>query len=564
MLCTLCLLASCVDADYDLRQDIDWSIGVGGEYLTVPFGSTEAIPLDRILKTENSGMLQTDAQGNYRLLKQESFSWEVPPVDPVTIQVSPHVFDPIRLDFSSEPIGGAASAENVRLSATVDAVAVEPIDTSLPEQVQEIDWMTFRQPVYAALSIRVSGATGGVDQLQLEHLKVSFPEYVRLVETGTSVITINDVFSASTGYTRLIEIERMAFEQNPVAKGALRLSVPIRLDGTVVLSELASGTSAPEGVILEPVVTLSEMPVGLVQGRFQPQVEASQQRVDLTDIPDFLQGDEVVFDVEPRVALDVENTLGMVLDVNWVATPWRGESLLEEGVNEVNFTVDAAEVPGDATLSRRWLATSEQNIPAGYRYVEAFQLPRLVKKIPEYIDFQFKVEPDALQPQQLDLGVGRYSLEGTYELNIPLSFGPSLQLCYRDTIRNLIEELGEVTDKVSSLEIVSEATNTIPLELQCRAIPMDVHFQPLEGVEVSSPEKIQAGGANGEAATSSFGVTIRETVPGALALLDALILEVNGSGQESVAHIPLNVSQYLQFTLTCKVPGGLHLDLDDL
>ena len=59
-------------------------------------------------------------------------------------------------------------------------------------------------------------------------------------------------------------------------------------------------------------------------------------------------------------------------------------------------------------------------------------------------------------------------------------------------------------------------------------------------------------------------MTIRETVPGALALLDALILEVNGSGQESVAHIPLNVSQYLQFTLTCKVPGGLHLDLDDL
>ncbi len=67
-----------------------------------------------------------------------------------------------------------------------------------------------------------------------------------------------------------------------------------------------------------------------------------------------------------------------------------------------------------------------------------------------------------------------------------------------------------------------------------------------------------------EAVTSAFNVTIRETASGALSRLDALILEVSGDGQPGVAYVPLNESQYLQFALTCKVPGGLHLNLDDL
>ena len=559
-----CLLTACVDADYDLNKELDWTIGVGGEELSLPFGTTEQIPLERILKTESAGLLQADEQGNYRLYKQESFSWEVPRIDPVTLRVAPHVFDPMTLLFQSEPLSATEAGSGIRLSAEVDERAEESIDAALPAQIRSIDWVMFRQPVYADLSIRVSGDVASIRQLRFEDFRVIFPEYLCLKETGAHEVSIDETFSPVQGYERRFEVERLLFTQNPVQESALHLSVPIRLKGRVVVAEREAEAALPQQIVLEPVLTLTEMPIGRLQGQFDPQVEPSSKRVDLSEVPDFLQGEEVVLDVEPRVALEVENTLGMALTVDWQATPWQHDAPIQEGVNEVRFTIDAAEMPGVATASRRWLATSEQGMPSGYRYVEASHLPQLVRKVPDFLDFQFQVQPDASQPQQLDLSVESYRLSGSYALEIPLSFGPALRLCYRDTIRDLQKELGEVIDKVNSLEIHSEATSTIPLELRCRAIPVDTQGQPLEGVEVSAPEIIQAGGVEGEAVTSAFNVTIRETASGALARLDALILEVSGDGQPDVAYVPLNESQYLQFALTCKVPGGLHLNLDDL
>ena len=563
-ICVLCLLASCVDSDYDLKNDLDLSVGIGGDYLALPLGNTEAIPLERIIKTENSDLLHTDAAGNYLLLKQDVVSMETDPIDPVMIQVDPHIFNPITLAFDGGPLPPQGEKSEVHPSVWVDEESVEQIDTSLPTQVKEIEWMEFQQSVHALLEIQVSGSTASVRKLKFEDFKLIFPDYVSLAETGINEITIGDEFLAAEGYVRSFRIERLNFDQNPVEDARMRLSVPVRLEGKIVVSEFVPGQITAGSVILDPTLTLSDMEVGLIQGRIDPQVSDTHHQVDLTDMPDFLQGDDVVFDVQPRLTLVGENTLGMVLDVDLQAVPWQNGNPVQEGINELYFMLDAAPVPGEVTASRLWLAASDEDVPEEYRYVEALRLPQLLRKVPDQIDLQFQVEPDPSQPQQLDLRVEQYPLNLNYELNIPLSFGPSLQLCYRDTIRDLIKEIGEVTDKVSLLEIVSEATNTIPLELICQAIPVDANLQPLEGVEVSVPATIQPGGRNGEEVRSPFEITIRETTSGALSALDGLILEVTGKGNESVAQIPLNSSQYLQFTMKCKIPGGLHVDIDDL
>lgn len=95
----LCLCSACVDHNYDLKKDIDLSVGVGGEFLAVPVGNTEPIRLGKIIKTDDADLLHVDARGNYRLSKQDLFAVDVPKVDPVTIRVAPHVFEPKTLDF---------------------------------------------------------------------------------------------------------------------------------------------------------------------------------------------------------------------------------------------------------------------------------------------------------------------------------------------------------------------------------------------------------------------------------------------------------------------------------
>ncbi len=561
--CCLALI-SCVDSDYDLRDEIDMSVGIGGDYLALPLGNTELISLKKIIKTENSDLLQTDASGNYRLLQQDDISVESAPLEPVTLHVNPHRFDPMRLDFDRETGPLPELPSGTVPAVWIEEESLEQIDASLPTQVKALEWMQFQNEVHAVLQIRADGSSSAVRKLKFDGLKLIFPDYVALTETGTSEISLYDEFALVDGYVRQFGIERLAFEHNPVTESHLRLEVPVRLEGQIAASEMAPGATEPGQVVLNAVLTLSDMPVGLIQGQVDPQLEETYHQVDLTDIPQFLQDEDVVFDIQPSLAVQGKNTLGMALNIDWLAVPFRNGEPISEGTNEVVFSMDASPVPGEVAVSRLWLSATEEAMPEGYRYVEALRLPHLLRKVPDRIDFAFRVSPDMSRPQLLDLSLERYPLEMSYELNIPLSFGPSLQLLYRDTIRDLQSDIGELLDKLTSLEISSEATSTIPLELQCRLIPVNVDLSPLEGVEVSTPASIQPGGRQGEAVQSPFEVTIRETVAGSLAALDGLILEVTGKGNESIAHVPLNDAQYLQFTMQCRIPGGLHLDMDDL
>lgn len=560
----LCLCSACVDHNYDLKKDIDLSVGVGGEFLAVPVGNTEPIRLGKIIKTDDADLLQVDARGNYRLSKQDLFAVDVPKVDPVTIRVAPHVFEPKTLDFGGVSLPPQGTASGALPSAPVEEESVEPVDTPLPVQVLGIDWLEFRHATHAELTIRISGATAAVRKMKFEGLRLIFPAYVRLTESGTNEIAIDDEFAVAEGYTRRFGIERLTFDRNPVEDGQLRLQVPVRLEGRIAASQASPSGGPLDGIVLEPGLAIEDMDVGLLQGRIDPGIQQTHQLVELEGMPDFLQGDDVVLDVEPRLAFQADNTLGMALDVNLKASPQRNGEVIEEGVNDIDFRVDAAEVPGEITATRLWLAVTDLDMPEGYRYVPAPRLPELVKKVPAAIDLQVEAVPDLESPQRIDLGVERYALNLHYELDIPLSFGPALHLLYWDTMKGFLDDIGDFVDKVTQVEITCQADNTIPLKLTCRAIPVDRYLDPLEGVEVSAPGTIQPGGLSGEVVRSPFDVTIRETTRGALAALDGLILEVSGDGEQNVAHIPLNESQYLQFTMKLKVPGGLHLDLDDL
>ena len=63
---------SCVDSKYDLDKDIDMTINVGGEYLTLPVGSTDTAFLSKIIEVEEGDILQPDAATRvYHLTKTD-------------------------------------------------------------------------------------------------------------------------------------------------------------------------------------------------------------------------------------------------------------------------------------------------------------------------------------------------------------------------------------------------------------------------------------------------------------------------------------------------------------
>ena len=70
MSCSLGIV-SCVDSKYDLDKDIDMTVNVGGEYLTIPAGGTEQALLSTIIEVEKDDMLQPDENTReYHLTKK--------------------------------------------------------------------------------------------------------------------------------------------------------------------------------------------------------------------------------------------------------------------------------------------------------------------------------------------------------------------------------------------------------------------------------------------------------------------------------------------------------------
>jgi len=61
-------LASCIDHDYDLSEDIDMTVNVGGQLITIPSSNTELITLYDILELDSeSSIKEVEHQGDYGL-----------------------------------------------------------------------------------------------------------------------------------------------------------------------------------------------------------------------------------------------------------------------------------------------------------------------------------------------------------------------------------------------------------------------------------------------------------------------------------------------------------------
>ena len=55
---------ACVDNDYDLSKDIDMTVTIGGENLSIPGSNTDLITMDKILDLDPGSDVKTDANGN--------------------------------------------------------------------------------------------------------------------------------------------------------------------------------------------------------------------------------------------------------------------------------------------------------------------------------------------------------------------------------------------------------------------------------------------------------------------------------------------------------------------
>lgn len=567
---------SCVDNKYDLDKDIDMTINVGGEYLTIPAGSTDTTFLSKIIEVEEGDILQPDATTRvYHLTKKDDINVEPTTVKEVTVGATTTDLESIEIVNNT---GVSFSEPEVSADITTSG-DFEATANDIDEALKELGSLRAKTPVDLNLTIdfNISGGNLTFNQVKANKLKLVFPDYIVFKEDegiqDNELILDEEVLSVNgSSYTRTLKVEGYKFSDaagsgmKPNAEGSLTIEGNISMEGDVVTSGI-SGTGA---LALVPKAVLEEMTVNSVTGVIQPNIKAETTKIELNDLPDFLKDEDTRLDItNPVILLKADNPLETDVEIDAVLTPKKNNVNIEG--HEVKIGTGygqnkVALIPGTniIALSR----TGECSIEGVTENIKVEDINNLLETIPDDIDVN--LQPIVRNENYYNAELGKeYDLPASYEVDVPLSFEQGLNIVYNDSVQDLNKDLNDL-DKVSlkNAKIMLSVDNAIPLKLQLKAENVqikDVYGNELTAVKKTMEEDKQyvTESTDGEKpATSELVLSLTSDDTAFLSKIDRICFKITAV-PGSATGVPLKDTQWLKVTsVKLSVPGGVNVDLN--
>lgn len=567
---------SCVDNKYDLDKDIDMTINVGGEYLTIPAGSTDTTFLSKIIEVEEGDILQPDATTRvYHLTKKDDINVEPTTVKEVTVGATTTDLESIEIVNNT-----GVSFSEPEVSADITTFGdFEATANDIDEALKELGSLRAKTPVDLNLTIdfNISGGNLTFNQVKANKLKLVFPDYIVFKEDegiqDNELILDEEVLSVNgSSYTRTLKVEGYKFSDaagsgmKPNAEGSLTIEGNISMEGDVVTSGI-SGTGA---LALVPKAVLEEMTVNSVTGVIQPNIEAETTKIELNDLPDFLKDEDTRLDItNPVILLKADNPLETDVEIDAVLTPKKNNVNIEG--HEVKIGTGygqnkVALIPGTniIALSR----TGDCSIEGVTENIKVEDINNLLETIPDDIDVN--LQPIVRNENYYNAELGKeYDLPASYEVDVPLSFEQGLNIVYNDSVQDLNKDLNDL-DKVSlkNAKIMLSVDNAIPLKLQLKAENVqikDVYGNELTAVKKTMEEDKQyvTESTDGEKpAISELVLSLTSDDTAFLSKIDRICFKITAV-PGSATGVPLKDTQWLKVTsVKLSVPGGVNVDLN--
>jgi hypothetical protein len=557
---------SCVDNKYDLDKDIDMTINVGGEYLTIPAGSTDTTFLSKIIEVEEGDILQPDATTRvYHLTKKDDISVEPTVVAQVTINGAETSLEKGLAEFS---IGDEVEATvDVELD---ESNSLEAVADDIDEALKELGALEAQTPATMTVTFEFDGGLK-FDEVKAKNLKVKFPDFLVFekgeVEEGNT-LTLNETLSTTPRKLNVIgyRFGDKPGEGIPVVDGNISIKKEVFMQGVVQVVN-ASGSGELK---MTMYVTLDEMTVNSVTGVIQPKIEAETTKIELNDLPDFLKDEDTRLDItNPVILLKADNPLETDVEIDAVLTPKKNNVNIEG--HEVKIGTGygqnkVALIPGTniIALSR----TGDCSIEGVTENIKVEDINNLLETIPDDIDVN--LQPIVRNENYYNAELGKeYDLPASYEVDVPLSFEQGLNIVYNDSVQDLNKDLNDL-DKVSlkNAKIMLSVDNAIPLKLQLKAENVqikDVYGNELTAVKKTMEEDKQyvTESTDGEKpATSELVLSLTSDDTAFLSKIDRICFKITAV-PGSATGVPLKDTQWLKVTsVKLSVPGGVNVNLN--
>lgn len=290
--------------------------------------------------------------------------------------------------------------------------------------------------------------------------------------------------------------------------------------------------------------------------------------LNLGDGLDFLnsEGNTIVLS-DPQISISVDNSISIPISasLSLIGKDAAGQVIESSAIN-TNIKIEAAEY--DQTTNQvtprttNLLITAKPTEKEGYTNLPVENLANLLKQIPASIDIMLNPVIDTTSTQHINL-VQPLSFGGNYEVNIPLQFD-EFNFVYSDTISGLNASLGEMMEMFSNVELGLNMNikNSMPLQLQFNAIPLDEFGDSIPGLSISGFE-IPAGSGQAFCDTIS-GKDVRFSISSndanSLSALDKLKFDIQASANSTVGGVALRGDQGIKLdSISIEINGDIKL-----
>ncbi len=557
---------SCVDNKYDLDKDIDMTVNVGGEHLTIPAGSSDTAYLSKIIEVEEGDILQPDAATRvYHLTKKDDIDVKPTTVKEVTISSANTELTKKLIESSTGASGSVTTDLDVENTLTAKA-------SDIDEALIELGALGAETPVDLLLTFEF---TGGLtfNSVTAKNLEIQLPDFLMFekgeVAEGNKLILNNEELKNAQKVLHVIGYkfgEKTGEGEKPDDNRSITIDGKVTMKGEV--ETLVTGGSGSLTMTMH--VTLGEMTANSVTGVIQPNIDAETTNIELNDLPDFLKDEETRLDItNPVILLIAENPLATPVQIDAVLTPMKNNTQIEG--KEVKIGGGYDKKPIELAPNKKNLIalsrTGESSIEEATN-VKVEDINNLLETIPD--DIEVKLKPVVRNEDYYTAKLGwSYEMPSSYEVDVPLSFEQGLNIVYNDSIQDLNKDLNDL-DKVGlkNVKVILSVDNAIPLKLQLKAENVqikDVYGNELSAVKKTIEEDKQyvAESTDGEKpATSELVLNLTSDDTAFLSKIDRICFKLTAV-PGSATGVPLKDTQWLKVTsIKLSVPGGVNVDLN--
>lgn len=557
---------SCVDNKYDLDKDIDMTVNVGGEHLTIPAGSSDTAYLSKIIEVEEGDILQPDAATRvYHLTKKDDIDVKPTTVNEVTISSANTELTKKLIESSTGASGSVTTDLDVENTLTAEA---NDIDKALIE----LGALGAKTPVDLTLTFEFNDEVT-FSSVTAKNLEIQFPDFLMFekgeVAEGNKLILNNEELKNAQKVLHVIGYqfgEKAGEGEIPDKNRTITINGLVTMQGQVV----TSGINGSGSLTMTLDVTLDEMTANSVTGVIQPEIKAETTNIELNDLPDFLKDEETRMDItNPVILLRAENQLETPVEVDAVLTPMKGNAQIEGkkveiGSGNEKTPVVLASGKNVIALSR----TGECTIEGVTSNVKVEDINNLLETIPD--DIKVDLQPVVRNEGYYTAELGRaYEMPSSYEVDVPLSFEQNLNIVYNDSVQDLNKDLNDL-DKVilKKANVLLTVDNAIPLKLQLKpenVLIKDVYGNELIAVKKTIEEDKQyvTESTDGEKpVTSELVLNLTSEDTSFLSKIDRICFKLTAV-PGSATGVPLKDTQWLKVTsIKLSVPGGVNVDLN--